>query len=121
LDSINPDEENKEFFVSAVRAMGINNLPKDLSETIAKTLGTGPLDALLQATQDRGVFQRHDVDTQSLQTKAAESGFANQFEAIRRNVPWRTVLMDDTGVRPPATPDSVGAANGHRRGSKRYH
>ena len=28
LDSINPDEENKEFFVSAVRAMGINNLPK---------------------------------------------------------------------------------------------
>ena len=108
LDSINPDEENKEFFVSAVRAMGINNLPKDLSETIAKTLGTGPLDALLQATQDRGVFQRHDVDTQSLQTKAAESGFANQFEAIRRNVPWRTVLLDDTGVRPRPRPTAWG-------------
>jgi len=40
------------------------------------------------------------VDAASMQTKAAQSGFANQFEAIRRNVPWRTVLMDDTGVRP---------------------
>ena len=100
LDSINPVDEDKEFFVSAVRAMGINNLPKDLSETIAKTLGTGPLDALLQATQDSGLFQRHDVDTQSLQVQASESGFANQFEAIRRNVPWRTVLMDETGLRP---------------------
>ncbi|MFN4267143.1 MAG: hypothetical protein ACK4F8_15505, partial [Aquabacterium sp.] len=54
----------------------------------------------LQATQDSGVFERHDVDTASLQTKAVQSGFANQFEAIRRNVPWRTVLMDDTGLRP---------------------
>ena len=40
------------------------------------------------------------MDTASLQTKAAQSGFANQIEAIRRNVPWRTVWMDDTGLRP---------------------
>lgn len=40
------------------------------------------------------------MDTASLQTKAAQSGSANQFEAIRRNVPWRTVLMDGTGLRP---------------------
>ena len=100
LDSINPHDEDKAFFVTAVRAMGINNLPKDLSDTIAKTLGVGPLQALLQATRDSGIFERHDVDTTSLQTKAAQSGFANQFEAIRRNVPWRTVLMDGTGLRP---------------------
>ena len=108
LDSINPQEEQKEFFVTAVRAMGINNLPKDLSDTIAKTLGVGPLQALLQATQDSGIFERHDVDTGSLQTKAAQSGFANQFEAIRRSVPWRTVLMDDTGLRPRPRPTAWG-------------
>ncbi|MEN9453202.1 MAG: hypothetical protein RLZZ369_2261, partial [Pseudomonadota bacterium] len=100
LDSINAHDEQKEFFVTAVRAMGINNLPKDLSDTIAKTLGVGPLQALQEASQDSGVFERHDVGTDSLQAKAAQSGYANQFEAIRRNVPWRTVLMDDTGLRP---------------------
>ena len=71
--------------------MGINNPPKDLERHHCQTLGVGPLQALLQATQDSGIFERHDVDTGSLQTKAAQSGFANQFEAIRRSVPWRTL------------------------------
>ena len=108
LDNINPWDEDKEFFLTAIRAMGINNLPKDLSDTIAKTLGTGPLEALLQAAQDSALFQRHDVDIQSMKTKAAQSGYANQFEAIRRNVPWRSVLMDDTGVRPRPRPTAWG-------------
>ncbi|MDE2434413.1 MAG: type VI secretion system tip protein VgrG, partial [Burkholderiales bacterium] len=108
LDSLNPHEQDKEFFVTAVRAMGINNLPKDLSDAIAKTLGVGPLQALLQATQDSGVFQRHDVATDALQAKAAQGGFANQFEAIRRNVHWRTVLMDETGLRPRPHPTAWG-------------
>ena len=56
LDSINPHDEDKEFFVTAVRAMGINNLPKDLSDTIAKTLGVGPMQALLEATKDSGIL-----------------------------------------------------------------
>jgi uncharacterized protein involved in type VI secretion and phage assembly len=97
-----PDE--KEFFVFAADAYGVNNLPKDFSDTIVKSLGHAELPTL-----SLSVDQDHEaVDTQALQKQAAQTGFACQFQALRRNVPWRAVLLDGTGLRPRPRPTALG-------------
>jgi type VI secretion system secreted protein VgrG len=94
--------EDKEFFVHGVDAYGVNNLPKEFSEKIMKTLGQAALPAL-NASVDQAL-----VDTQDLQQQAAKTGFACQFQALRRSVPWRAVLLDGTGLRPRPRPTSRG-------------
>jgi type VI secretion system secreted protein VgrG len=97
-----PDE--KEFFVFATDAYGVNNLPKDFSDTIVKSLGNAELPTL-----SLSVDQDHEaVDTRALQQQATQTGFACQFQALRRNVPWRAVLMDGTGLRPRPRPTALG-------------
>ena len=96
--------DEKEFFITATDAYGVNNLPKDLSDTIVKSLGQAELPQL-----SLSVDQDHEaVDTQALQQLAAQTGYACQFQALRRNVPWRAVLMDDTGLRPRPRPTAMG-------------
>ncbi|MDE2402327.1 MAG: type VI secretion system tip protein VgrG, partial [Burkholderiales bacterium] len=99
---LTPDD--KEFFVTVTDAYGVNNLPKDLSATIVKTLGQAELPQLSVAVDQGG----DAMDTQALQHQAAQSGYACQFQALRRNVPWRAVLMDDTGLRPRPRPTALG-------------
>jgi len=94
--------QDKEFFVHGVDAYGVNNLPKELSEKIMKTLGQAELPRL------SGSVDQALVDTQDLQQQAAETGFACQFQALRRNVPWRAVLLDGTGLRPRPRPTALG-------------
>ena len=48
------------------------------------------------------------TDTQALREGAARTGYACQFEALRRKVPWRPVLLDDTGARPRPRPTALG-------------
>jgi len=97
-----PDQ--KAFFVIATDAYGVNNLPKDLSDTIVKSLGQAELPPLsLSVDQDRAV-----LDTQALQQQAAQTGYACQFQALRRHVPWRAVLLDGTGLRPRPRPTALG-------------
>ena len=99
---LTPDE--KEFFITATDAYGVNNLPKDLSDTIVKSLGQAELPQL-----SLSVDQDHEaVDTQALQQQAAQTGYACQFQALRRNVPWRAVLLDGTGLRPRPRPTALG-------------
>jgi len=99
---LTPDE--KEFFITATDAYGVNNLPKDLSDTIVKSLGQAELPQLSMS-----VDQDHEaVDTQALQQQAAQTGYACQFQALRRNVPWRAVLLDGTGLRPRPRPTALG-------------
>ncbi|MDI1259921.1 type VI secretion system Vgr family protein [Aquabacterium sp.] len=96
--------EDKEFFVTATDAIGINNLPKDLSDAIVKSLGQAELPQLSMS-----VDQEHEaVDARALQQQAAQTGFACQFQALRRNVPWRAVLLDGTGQRPRPRPTALG-------------
>lgn len=97
---LTPDD--KSFFITATDAYGVNNLPKDLSDTIAKSLGQAELPQLSISVDQEA------VDTKALQEQAAETGFACQFQAVRRNVPWRAVLMDDTGLRPRPRPTALG-------------
>ncbi len=89
------DEAGLEFTVHSVHALGINNLPKELSDRIAHAManapasfdffadesGPDPLAELLQSL----------ADDPELAAKAAETGYANRFEACRRTIPWRPV------------------------------
>lgn len=92
-------DEDKQFFFTRVQAVGINNLPKDLSAAIAHSLGESPLQ---DETAD---LQR---DTAALVKQAEHTGHACQFQALRRNVPWRPVLMDETGQRPRPRATALG-------------
>ncbi|MGQ0599855.1 type VI secretion system Vgr family protein [Aquabacterium sp.] len=96
-------DKDKQFFVTGCDVIGINNLPKELGEKIAKTLGAANLPALASDSPDQ-----FPVDSAALYKQAAKSGYACQFQALRRNVPWRAVLMDDTGLRPRPRPTALG-------------
>ncbi len=101
-------DEDKQFFFTSVHAVGINNLPKDLSQAIAQTLGPSELpagDALLQAALPDA---EPELDSTALYQRAAETGYANLFQALRRKVPWRPVLLDGTGLRPRPRPTALG-------------
>ena len=99
LSQFGQAEGNKDFFFTQVHALGINNLPKDLSDAIARTLGDGELP---DTPSDLA------IDTQALRERAARTGYACQFQALRRKVPWRPVLLDDTGSRPRPRPTALG-------------
>jgi type VI secretion system secreted protein VgrG len=68
------DDMARQFTVHRVRGVGLNNLPKELSERLAHS-GAG----------------EHTVDDAELWTQAAQVGHANRFEAVRRAIPWRPV------------------------------
>lgn len=89
------DERNRQFMVVDVAGYGINNLPSELARRVEKTLGQG------QAVHGSGV----DGD---LLTQAQKTGYGNRFTAIRRDVPWRPVLDDDTGRRFNPRPTAFG-------------
>ncbi|WP_294636438.1 type VI secretion system Vgr family protein [uncultured Aquabacterium sp.] len=105
-------DEDKQFFTTRVTALGINNLPKDLSEAVAQAIGASDLldDGLdgLDGAPPLGEARTPAADTTALRERAAATGFACAFEALRRNVPWRPVLMDDTGLRPRPRPTALG-------------
>ncbi|WP_374317205.1 type VI secretion system Vgr family protein [Aquabacterium sp.] len=104
LSALGLTEDNKAFFIFATDAYGVNNLPKEFSEAIVKSLGQAELPQLnLSVDQDHA-----EVDTLALQQQAAQTGFACQFQALRRHVPWRAVLLDGTGLRPRPRPTALG-------------
>ncbi len=103
LSAFGLSDEDKQFFVTGCDVIGINNLPKELSEKIARTLGAADLPALASTSPDQ-----FPVDSTALYQRAAQTGYACQFQALRRNVPWRAVLMDDTGLRPRPRPTALG-------------
>ena len=102
--------ENADFFCTHVHAVGINNLPKELNAQVAQRLGVDLAEALSMGASE---LSQHTVgidaaDTQALISQARQSGFANQFQAVRRIIPWRPVLMDETGQRPRPRPTARG-------------
>lgn len=98
-------DQGKPFFVTRCHAVGINNLPRDLHERIAKTLGDAELPSLSAQADQQADW---DVDSQALYQQAQTLGFAVQFQALRRDVPWRAVLLDGTGRRPRPRPTALG-------------
>ena len=97
LDAISPDKD-KRFLLTRVTHVGVNNLPKDLSDTLTRKAKSGESGA--------GVLPHWLADT--LRARAADRGYANSFEALRASVPWRPLLADESGVRTSVRPRVAG-------------
>ncbi len=118
LSALGLADEDKQFFVTGVQALGVNNLPKALSEAVAQRLGAcdlgDELAAMLAGAQaggegDQGLAGTAlALDTTLMRQRAAQTGFACQFQALRRDIPWRPVLMDGTGLRPRPRATALG-------------
>ncbi|MEY4763524.1 MAG: hypothetical protein RI907_197 [Pseudomonadota bacterium] len=125
LAALGLGDGDKQFFTTGVQAVGINNLPKDFSASVAQRLGDSDLgqalaDALARAWPEAAAEADRDpwgdtspqgmaeLDTAPMLARAAQTGFAAQFQALRRNVPWRPVLLDGTGLRPRPRPTALG-------------
>ncbi|MCW7538457.1 type VI secretion system tip protein VgrG [Aquabacterium sp. A7-Y] len=87
LDAPLPGGENGTFLVTAVTHAGINNLPAELHRRIAERLGRAELADAGHALSDAA---RRQVEA---------GGYANEFECVPAQRPWRPALLDDTGQR----------------------
>ncbi|WP_058086966.1 type VI secretion system Vgr family protein [Aquabacterium parvum] len=110
--------EPHELFFTQVHAVGVNNLPKDIQALIDASLPhpkgrfARPRWPMLERPRgfdpEGGNSIHKELNTEPLHTHAERTGFACQFQAVRRDVPWRPVLMDDTGLRPRPRPTALG-------------
>jgi type VI secretion system secreted protein VgrG len=89
LDALGADDTRRRFLLTEVVHAGINNLSKALGPDVARE-------------------QLADWVDDELRRQAAESGYANRFEAIRAHVPWRPVADDGTGARLHPRPTAPG-------------
>jgi type VI secretion system VgrG family protein len=97
LDAISPDKD-KRFLLTRVTHVGVNNLPKDLSDTLTRKA---------RPHESGAAVLPHWLDD-TLRTRAADRGYANSFEALRASVPWRPLLVDESGARTSARPRVAG-------------
>ena len=110
-----PDPDARRFLFTHVQAVGINNLPADLQAAADQLLGPHAVDALDDPgewTPDPTPTPEHATTDQTtaaaLWRQARATGYACAFQALRRNVPWRPVLLDDTGLHPRPRPTALG-------------
>jgi uncharacterized protein involved in type VI secretion and phage assembly/uncharacterized protein (DUF2345 family) len=86
------------FTVLRVRSVGVNNLPPPATHALAELFG--PVPELLES------FTRTHVSRGNMGLvieRAVKSGYANCFEAVPAEVPWRPAFMlDDEAVKPLA-------------------
>ena len=97
LDAIAPTKD-KRFLITRVTHVGVNNLPKDLSDTLTRKANR---------SESGAAVLPHWVD-ETLRSRAADRGYANGFEAIRASVPWRPLLADESGARTSVRPRVAG-------------
>ncbi|PQO87891.1 type VI secretion system tip protein VgrG [Massilia phosphatilytica] len=90
------------FTVLRVTSVGVNNLPPPARHALAELFG--PIPELLQE-----VAQASDPEGVALAvTQATKSGYANCFEAVPADLPWRPYLPNGDGRR-DAKPTAFGA------------
>ncbi len=79
------------FAVLSVTCVGVNNLPSPAQHALAELFG--PIPELLEE------LMREDAphDFALVVAQARKSGYANCFEAVPGNVPWRPQLPDSAG------------------------
>lgn len=92
------------FFLLGLRHAGRNNLPETVREALPDLLGPAPdwppmPEALpvADASAARALWRHADAH-----------GYANAFLALPRALPWRPVLVDDTGARLNPRPTAPG-------------
>jgi len=94
LSALGQDDSNLEFIVHSVHSLGINNLPKEMSEKIAHAIANAPsagFDLFNEAAQHDPMAELLDslANDPELSGQAAATGYVNRFEACRRAIPWR--------------------------------
>ena len=93
LDAIDPTKD-KRFLLTRVTHVGVNNLPKDLSDTLTRKG---------RPHESGAAVLPHWVDD-TLRARA----YANSFEGLRASVPWRPLLVDESGARTCVRPRVAG-------------
>ncbi|MGQ4582302.1 type VI secretion system tip protein VgrG [Lysobacter sp. F60174L2] len=93
-----------ELLLVAVHQLGINNLPDVVRDGAARLLGDDPTDAAPASGLD-GIGH---TAWAAIQARATAVGYANAFVAIPRDLPWRPILADDTGMRLNPRPTAPG-------------
>lgn len=85
------------FTVLRVLSVGVNNLPPSATQALAELFG--PIPELLEEFGR----ERSSTDLALAIERALKSGYANCFEAIPGDVPWRPVLLlDDADLSKPS-------------------
>lgn len=111
MSSLGPaDEDGFEpvFALDRVEHVGINNLPPETRASLVQRLGG--LDAHLTLDDDAptppgGAPRSADA---AVLAKAREVGYANRFEAVRCDRPWRPELPHERGARLSGAPSAHG-------------
>jgi type VI secretion system secreted protein VgrG len=90
------------FTLIRVTSVGVNNLPSPAQQALAELFG--PIPELLQD------IVQHDLpeDFALVIAQASKSGYANAFEAVLADVPWRPELPCSTGRSHPR-PTALGS------------
>ena len=83
------------FTIVRVTSVGVNNLPAPASEALAELFG--PIPELLQELVTDDVPE----DFALVVEKARSAGYANCFEAVLADVPWRPLLAGSDGRSHP--------------------
>ena len=91
-----------ELLLIEVYHAGINNLPDALRDGLADQLCVAP------RADDFRVAESNALSWAATQAQAEAVGYANTFIAVARDLSWRPVLADDTGVRINPRPTAPG-------------
>jgi type VI secretion system secreted protein VgrG len=100
------------YAVLAVTSVGLNNLPRPAQEGLAELFGPLPelLEECLQAQTLAPAAAALPTDGMGdVIAQARLLGYANRFEAIRADIPWRPVLTDGSGLRRHPRPTAPGS------------
>jgi Rhs element Vgr protein len=98
-------EVDPEYVVLRVVSVGVNNLPARARQGLEELFG--PIPELLQDVLQE-VHQPHDELLAATIAQAAKSGYANHFEAIAADTPWRPVVGEN-GLRHHPKPTAHGS------------
>jgi type VI secretion system secreted protein VgrG len=98
LDTQGRSDEDKQFLVLHVAALGINNLPSELRRSLSHGLAgqdaqASDLLAALHGPHRLDPRLQTLCDDPELLERALAQGHANRFEAIRRHIPWRPLPL----------------------------
>ncbi|ALU90523.1 VGR-related protein [Herbaspirillum rubrisubalbicans M1] len=93
----------QEYAVLALLGVGINQLPADTEASLAELFGPLPPlleEAIAACLQTQPLHPDWPLArTDTLIEQARSMGYANVFEAIRADIPWRPVLADGSGLQ----------------------
>ncbi|PKO86144.1 MAG: Rhs element Vgr protein, partial [Betaproteobacteria bacterium HGW-Betaproteobacteria-12] len=97
------------FAISEVTHVGINNLTGATSAAIAARLaGPQPFAEAADDGETIAPVALPEAIPSELLKLASERGYANGFEALHSDIPWRPRLVDDTGARLNPRPTAPG-------------